>query len=88
MRMVELFTTGPARVLGMERKIAAGQPADLTIFSTEHAVDIQRERFAQQIAQFAVRWPELQGRADGYDCGRKHRAGKDNLRPQKSFSDN
>ena len=37
MRMVELFTTGPARVLGMERKIAAGQPADLTIFSTDRA---------------------------------------------------
>src|SRR5271163_3035019 len=35
-RMVELFTTGPARVLGIERKIAAGQPADLTIFSTTH----------------------------------------------------
>ena len=34
MRMVELFTTGPARVLGIERKIAAGQPGDLTIFST------------------------------------------------------
>src|ERR1700682_2336478 len=37
MLMVELFTPGPARVLGMERKIAAGQPADLTIFSTERA---------------------------------------------------
>src|SRR6266436_4869771 len=37
MRMVELFTTGPARVLGIERKIAAGQPADLTIFSPNHA---------------------------------------------------
>ena len=36
MRMIELFTTGPARVLGLERKIAAGQPADLTIFSTTH----------------------------------------------------
>src|SRR5579863_2473654 len=36
MRMVELFTTGPARVLGMERKLASGQPADLTIFSTTH----------------------------------------------------
>jgi dihydroorotase len=33
MRMVELFTAGPARVLGMERKILTGQPADLTIFS-------------------------------------------------------
>ena len=37
MRMVELFTTGPARVLGIERKVAAGQPADLTIFSTDRA---------------------------------------------------
>jgi dihydroorotase len=36
MRMVELFTTGPARVIGRERKIAEGQPADLTIFSTDH----------------------------------------------------
>jgi dihydroorotase len=36
MRMVELFTSGPARVLGKERKLAAGQPADLTIFSTTH----------------------------------------------------
>jgi len=35
-RMVELFTTGPARVLGMERKLAAGAPADVTIFSTTH----------------------------------------------------
>jgi dihydroorotase len=36
MRMVELFTTGPARVLGMERKIAVGEAPDLTILSTEH----------------------------------------------------
>jgi dihydroorotase len=36
MRMVELFTTGPASVLGIERKLAANQPADLTIFSTTH----------------------------------------------------
>ena len=35
-RMVELFTTGPACVLGMERKLAAGAPADVTIFSTTH----------------------------------------------------
>jgi len=35
MRMVELFTSGPARVLGAERSIAAGQPADLTIFSLD-----------------------------------------------------
>ena len=36
MRLVELFTTGPAHVLGIERKIAANQPADITIFSTHH----------------------------------------------------
>jgi dihydroorotase len=35
MRLVELFTTGPGRVLGIERKIAAGEPADLTIFSVD-----------------------------------------------------
>jgi dihydroorotase len=32
-RMVELFTSGPARILGKERKLAEGQPADITIFS-------------------------------------------------------
>jgi dihydroorotase len=37
MRMVELFTAGPARVLGMGRTIARGQPADLTIFSLDHS---------------------------------------------------
>src|SRR6266478_3255470 len=37
MRTVELFTSGPARVLGLERSIAAGQPADLTIFSLDRA---------------------------------------------------
>src|SRR5271163_4711798 len=36
MRMVELFTTGPAGILGVARKLAAGQPADITIFSTTH----------------------------------------------------
>jgi dihydroorotase len=35
MRLVELFTTGPARVLGIDRKIAPGEPADLTLFSLE-----------------------------------------------------
>src|SRR6195256_4901733 len=37
MRMVGLFTTGPARVLGFERSLAAGQPADVTVFSTERS---------------------------------------------------
>ena len=33
MRLVELFTTGPARVLQVARQIWPGEPADLTIFS-------------------------------------------------------
>jgi dihydroorotase len=33
MRLVELFTTGPARVLQAARQIWPGEPADLTIFS-------------------------------------------------------
>jgi dihydroorotase len=37
MRMVELFTTGPARVLGKERKFAIGEPADVTIFSLDRS---------------------------------------------------
>ena len=36
MRLVELFTTGPARILGLERgSLSQGLPADLTIFNTE-----------------------------------------------------
>src|SRR5437868_1918603 len=34
-RVVELFTSGPARVLGLDRTIAPGQVADLTIFSLD-----------------------------------------------------
>jgi dihydroorotase len=37
MRLVELFTTGPARVLGKERKLAVGEPADITIFSLDRS---------------------------------------------------
>jgi len=36
LRLVELFTTGPARVLGIDRRIAAGEIADLTLFSTTY----------------------------------------------------
>jgi dihydroorotase len=35
-RLVELFTTGPAHVLGMTRNLAQGEPADLTLFSLDH----------------------------------------------------
>jgi dihydroorotase len=36
MRLVELFTAGPARVLNIERGITPGAPADLTLFSLDH----------------------------------------------------
>jgi len=47
-RMIELFTTGPARVLGCERRIAAGEPGDLTIFSTEHSWTFRAQESASK----------------------------------------
>src|SRR5882762_8937469 len=35
MRLAELFTSGPARVLGLKRRIAENEPGDLTIFSPD-----------------------------------------------------
>jgi dihydroorotase len=48
MRLVELFTSGPARVLGMERRIAENQPGDLTIFSTDHKWIFRTEESASK----------------------------------------
>jgi dihydroorotase len=48
MRMVELFSSGPARVLGLQRKIAAGEPSDLTIFSAEHEWTFQTNESASK----------------------------------------
>jgi dihydroorotase len=48
MRMVELFTSGPARILGLERTIAAGRPADLTIFSLERPWTFQAAESASK----------------------------------------
>jgi dihydroorotase len=48
MRMVELFSSGPARVLGLQRKIAAGEPSDLTIFSGEHEWTFQTNESASK----------------------------------------
>ncbi|MCU1240248.1 MAG: dihydroorotase [Candidatus Acidoferrum typicum] len=45
MRMVELFTSGPARVLGLERTIAAGRPADVTIFSLDRPWNFQAAEY-------------------------------------------
>src|ERR1700731_3601480 len=48
MRMVELFPSGPARVLGLERTIAAGRPADLTIFSLDRPWTFQAAESASK----------------------------------------
>jgi len=45
MRLVELFTTGPARILGLNRgTLAAGGPGDVTIFDLglEWTYDVNR----------------------------------------------
>jgi dihydroorotase len=48
LRLVELFTTGPARVLGRSRRMAPGEPADLTIFSTELEWTFRAEQSASK----------------------------------------
>ena len=48
MRLVELFTSGPARVLGTERRIAENQPGDLTIFSADHKWTFRAEESASK----------------------------------------
>src|SRR6202040_2533683 len=47
-RLVELFTSGPAKVFGMERRIAENEPGDLTIFSTEHKWTFRTEESASK----------------------------------------
>jgi dihydroorotase len=48
MRLVELFTSGPARVLGMKHQIAPGAPADFTIFSVEQTWTFRAEESASK----------------------------------------
>ncbi len=48
LRLVELFSTGPARVLGLTRRIAAGEPAELTLFSTDHPWTFRAEESASR----------------------------------------
>ena len=47
-RLVELFTAGPARVLGLSRRIAAGELADLTLFSVDHPWTFRAEESASR----------------------------------------
>ena len=57
MRLVELFTIGPARVLGIERKVATGEPADLTLFSTtrEWTYDVKKSPSKSRNSPFDAR---------------------------------
>jgi len=48
MRLVELFSTGPARVLGLTRRIVPGEPAELTLFSTDHPWTFRAEESASR----------------------------------------
>ena len=48
MRLVELFTSGPARVLGKARRIAENELGDLTIFSTDHNWTFHAEESASK----------------------------------------
>ena len=73
MRMVELFYHGPrprTRNGAHARRRPACRRHD---FLYRPQVDLRREGFAQQIAQFALRPPRIQGRADGHDRRRQGR---------------
>ena len=48
-RMVELFTTGPARVLGLSKgRLVAGGEADLTVLDPERRVTVDPDAFASK----------------------------------------
>jgi dihydroorotase len=54
-RIVELFTSGPARVLNLDRgRLAAGAPADITIFDTERSwtYDVNRSQSKSRNSPF------------------------------------
>lgn len=48
MRLVELFTSGPGRVLGMERRIAENEPGDITILSADYKWTFHAEESASK----------------------------------------
>jgi dihydroorotase len=48
MRLVELFTSGPARVLGIQRRVAENEPGDLTLFSTDLAWTYDAQKTASK----------------------------------------
>ncbi len=73
-RMVELFTTGPARILGIDRgTLAPGAAGDVTIFSTdrEWTYDVNRSFSKSRNSPFDGN--TLPRRPSGDDGGRRDR---------------
>ena len=55
-RLVELLSTGPARVLGLPGgTLAPGAPGDVTVLDLEREVDVVAAALPQQVAQHPVR---------------------------------
>ena len=65
MRLVELFTSGPASVLGRKRQIAAGETADLTIFSVDQAWNFQARESASKSRNTPFDGRQLPGASPG-----------------------
>lgn len=47
-RLVELFSSGPTRILGIKRSLAAGEPADVTVFSVDRKWKFQAANSASK----------------------------------------
>ena len=72
MRMVELFTTGPASVLGIERKTRPQPTRRPHNFLDRARMDLQRKAIPQQIPQLPLRRPHLQRRTNSHNRRRPH----------------
>src|SRR6202795_573389 len=61
MRLIELVTSGPARVLGMKRSLAENQPGDLTIVSTDHTSTFLAQESASKSSYSPFDGPTFRG---------------------------
>ena len=62
-RLVELFTSGPARVLGLPvGTLAEGAPGDLTIFHPKRPVTVRAKRFRSKASNTPFEGWKLRGR--------------------------
>ena len=60
MRLVELFTTGPAKILGFESRSVSGRVSGgRDHFFYESRVDLRRQQVVFQEPQFALRWANV-----------------------------